>query len=63
MTLASFVDRNHRAIVVIAVIVSIAGLAAGFALPSDIYPPLIFPRIVIIGHSGMTPARTMMSRR
>ncbi|PYR72434.1 MAG: AcrB/AcrD/AcrF family protein, partial [Acidobacteria bacterium] len=60
MTLASFVDRNHRAIVVIAVIVSIAGLAAGFALPSDIYPPLIFPRIVIIGHSGMTPARTMM---
>jgi CzcA family heavy metal efflux pump len=60
MTLASFVDRHHRAIAVTTVVVSIAGLLAGFTLPSDIYPPLVFPRVVIIGHSGMTPARTMM---
>ena len=26
---------------------------------SDIYPPLNFPRVVIIGHTGTLPARSM----
>jgi CzcA family heavy metal efflux pump len=60
MTLISFVDRHGRAITLIVVLLSVAGLVSGFALPSDIYPPLVFPRVVIIGHSGTTPARTMM---
>jgi multidrug efflux pump subunit AcrB len=37
-------------------------VAGGFAywnLPSSIYPPLEFPRIVVIAHSGSTPARSM----
>ncbi|HEX6973741.1 MAG TPA: efflux RND transporter permease subunit, partial [Vicinamibacterales bacterium] len=60
MTLASFVDRYARAIVAGVVLVAAAGLVAGKGLPSSIYPPLEFPRVVIIGHSGTLPARTMM---
>src|SRR6185436_16046641 len=37
-----------------------AGLVALRSLPSDIYPPLKFPRVVVIGRSGTLPARSMM---
>src|SRR4029077_13059046 len=60
MTLSSFVERQGRAILVVTAILAAAGLLSAFALPSDIYPPLIFPRVIIIAHSGSTPARTMM---
>src|SRR4029450_6805087 len=30
-----------------------------FALPSTIYPPLQFPRIVIVGHAGTLPPQSM----
>lgn len=60
MTLATFVERQGRAIVAITAILAAAGLLAAVSLPSDIYPPLIFPRIVVIAHSGTTPARSMM---
>ena len=60
MNLSSFVERFGRAILTITVILAIAGLLSAFALPSDIYPPLIFPRIVAVGHSGTLPARMMM---
>jgi CzcA family heavy metal efflux pump len=36
-----------------------AGAVAYVSLPSSIYPPLEFPRIVVIAHSGSTPARSM----
>lgn len=42
------------------VVLAAAGLLTAFTLPSDIYPPLIFPRVVVIGHSGTMPARSMM---
>lgn len=60
MSLASFVDRYGRAIITITVILAAAGLYSAFQLPSDIYPPLIFPRVVVIGHSGTLPAKAMM---
>ncbi len=60
MMLSSFVDRYGRAIVTITVVLAAAGLLSAFTLPSDIYPPLVFPRVVVIGHSGTTPAHTMM---
>ncbi len=60
MTIASFVERFGRAIITITVVLAAAGLISAFSLPSDIYPPLVFPRVVVIGHSGTTPARTMM---
>ncbi|MBI1874408.1 MAG: efflux RND transporter permease subunit [Acidobacteria bacterium] len=60
MTLASIVERHGRAIALVTLLAAGAGLVAGASLPSSIYPPLEFPRIVIIGHSGTLPARSMM---
>ena len=60
MSLASLVDRYGHAIVTVTLVLAAAGLYAAFALPSDIYPPLIFPRVVVIGHSGTIPAQSMM---
>jgi CzcA family heavy metal efflux pump len=60
MSLATLVERYGRAIVTVTVILAAAGLLTAFNLPSDIYPPLIFPRVVVIGHSGTMPARSMM---
>jgi CzcA family heavy metal efflux pump len=60
MSLSSFVDRYGGAILTLTVFLAVAGLLSAFSLPSDIYPPLVFPRVVAIAHSGTTPARTMM---
>jgi len=60
MNLASFVERYGRAIVAITIVLAAAGLISVFKLPADIYPPLVFPRVVVIGHSGTLPGRTMM---
>jgi CzcA family heavy metal efflux pump len=60
MSLATLVERYGRAIVTVTVVLAAAGLLSAFTLPSDIYPPLIFPRVVVIGHSGTMPARSMM---
>jgi CzcA family heavy metal efflux pump len=54
------VAAHARAIVVLTVLVAALGLVAGASLPSDIYPPLQFPRFVIIAQTGTTPARTMV---
>jgi CzcA family heavy metal efflux pump len=58
--LTSLVEHHGRAILTVTAIFAAAGLLAAAALPSDIYPPLIFPRIVAVGHSGTLPARMMM---
>ncbi|HEY2431648.1 MAG TPA: efflux RND transporter permease subunit [Vicinamibacterales bacterium] len=60
MNLAAFVERYGRAIVVITGLLAAAGLYSAFQLPSDIYPPLVFPRVAVIGHAGSLPAKTMM---
>ena len=60
MSLAAAVDRHGRAIILATALAAAAGLVAGIGLPSSIYPRLEFPRVVIIGHSGTLPARTMM---
>jgi CzcA family heavy metal efflux pump len=52
--------RHSRAAVLIAVALVIAGTISAFSLPSSIYPPLEFPRIAIIAHSGTLPAQSMM---
>jgi CzcA family heavy metal efflux pump len=54
------VVTHARAIVVLTLLVSALGLVAGASLPSDIYPPLQFPRFVIIAQAGTTPAPTMV---
>jgi CzcA family heavy metal efflux pump len=58
--LATFVEHQGRAILLVTAILAAAGLISVFALPSDIYPPLIFPRVIMVAHSGTTPAKTMM---
>ncbi len=60
MSLSGLVDRYGRAILLAVGLMAVAGLAAGWTLPSSIYPRLEFPRVVIIGHSGTLPARAMM---
>ena len=48
-------SRGHRCALAL---VAAGGLAA-FALPSSIYPPLQFPRIVIVAHCGTLPPQSM----
>jgi len=60
MTLAGFVERYGRAIILSVALIAGGGLVAGASLPSSIYPRLEFPRVVIIGHSGTLSAQAMM---
>ena len=60
MNPARFAIRQSRAILLLTVLLVTAGVFAYVSLPSSIYPPLEFPRIVAIAHSGSTPARSMM---
>ena len=59
MNPARIASRHSRAILLLTALLATAGAFAGFSLPSSIYPPLEFPRIVVIAHSGSTPARSM----
>lgn len=56
----SVTSTHSRAIVLITLLVAVAGGIAGMALPSSIYPPLQFPRVVVIAHAGTIPGRSMM---
>src|SRR6267378_168594 len=60
MSVATNALRHSRAGVLVAVALVVAGGLAAFWLPSSIYPPLQFPRIVIIAESGTLPAQSMM---
>ena len=60
MSVASQAIRHSRAAVLVAGALVVAGIIAAFSLPSSIYPPLQFPRIVIVIHSGTLSPQTMM---
>jgi CzcA family heavy metal efflux pump len=60
MSIAALVERYSRAIVAVTIVLAGAGLLSAIQLPADIYPPLVFPRVVVIGHSGTLPGRSMM---
>lgn len=59
MNVASLIFRQSRAIGVLAIGLVIAGAVAALKLPSSIYPPLQFPRVVIVAHSGTLPPQSM----
>src|SRR6476660_1377287 len=59
MNLAAGAARHSRAAVVVSLAWVVAGAVAAFSLPSSIYPPLQFPRIVIIARSGTLPPQSM----
>jgi CzcA family heavy metal efflux pump len=51
--------HHARSVVLATILLVAAGLVAAWQLPSSIYPPLEFPRIVIIARSGTLPTRGM----
>jgi CzcA family heavy metal efflux pump len=59
MNVAALAIRHSRAAAVMAGALAVAGALAALSLPSSIYPPLQFPRIVIIAHSGTLPSQSM----
>ncbi len=59
MSIAALAIRHSRAAGLVAIALVVAGTIAAFNLPSSIYPPLQFPRIVIIAKSGTLPSQSM----
>ncbi len=59
MSVASLAIKQSRAAALVAVALVVAGVIAALTLPSSIYPPLEFPRIVIIAHSGTLPSQAI----
>ena len=56
---APLATRHSRAIILVAAALVIGGAIAAVTLPSSIYPPLEFPRIVIVAQSGTLPPQSM----
>jgi CzcA family heavy metal efflux pump len=53
-------ERQPRAVILLTLLLAAGGAIVLPSLPSSIYPPLQFPRILVIGHSGILPARSML---
>jgi multidrug efflux pump subunit AcrB len=60
VNLARLISRQSRAIVILVLLLSIAGLYAAWQLPTAIFPQTDFPRIVIIVDNGVVPAPQML---
>ena len=61
MNISRLAERQGRAVVLITLLLAGAGALVLPTLSSDIYPPLQFPRLLVIAHSGSLPARSMMT--
>ncbi|HUQ16331.1 MAG TPA: efflux RND transporter permease subunit, partial [Candidatus Saccharimonadales bacterium] len=53
-------EDHAPAVLVATALLAAAGAIVLPSLPSSIYPPLQFPRILVIAHSGILPARSML---
>jgi len=60
MNVVRFCRENRYAVYLLTVFLSIAGAAAVFQLPSNIYPELNFPRIVVLARAGDLAPDTML---
>jgi CzcA family heavy metal efflux pump len=60
MNVVRFCRENRYAVYLLTAFLTIAGLVAVFQLPSNIYPELNFPRIVVLAHSGDLAPDTML---
>jgi multidrug efflux pump subunit AcrB len=60
VNLARLISRQSRAIIILVLLLSIAGLYAAWHLPTAIFPQTDFPRIVIIVDNGVVPAPQML---
>src|SRR6201996_5528271 len=60
MNLVRAARNNSRAVFLLTAALTVAGLVAVFQLPSNIYPELNFPRIVVLVHTGDLSPDTML---
>ena len=60
MNVVCFCRDNRYAVYLLTAFLTIAGAAAVFQLPSNIYPELNFPRIVVLARSGDLAPDTML---
>jgi CzcA family heavy metal efflux pump len=60
VSVAALAIRHSRAAMLVTIALAVAGAISAFSLPSSIYPPLQFPRIVTIVKSGTLPSQSMM---
>lgn len=52
MNVVRFCRENRYAVYLLTAFLTVAGIVAVFQLPSNIYPELNFPRVVVLAHSG-----------
>jgi CzcA family heavy metal efflux pump len=60
MNVVRFCRENRYAVYLLTAFLTVAGLVSVFQLPSNIYPELNFPRIVILAHAGDLGPDTML---
>jgi len=60
MNIVRVVQRNSRAVWLFSAFLVVAGLVSLFRLPSNIYPELAFPRILVLVHAGDAPQENVL---
>jgi multidrug efflux pump subunit AcrB len=60
MNLVRACRNNSRAVFLLTAALTLAGFVALFQLPSNIYPELNFPRIIVLIHTGDLSPDTML---
>ena len=60
MNIVRACKRNRYAVYLLTAFLTLAGAYSFFVLPSNIYPSLGFPRVMILVHSGDLSPRTML---
>ena len=60
MNVVRFCRQNRRAVYLLTGFLIVAGLISVFRLPSNIYPELSFPRVVILAHAGDLSPQNML---
>jgi len=62
MNFVRWCRQNSRAVFLLVAALTLAGLVALFQLPSNIYPELNFPRIIVLVHAGdLSPDLTLLT--
>ncbi|MGB7023153.1 MAG: efflux RND transporter permease subunit, partial [Candidatus Acidiferrales bacterium] len=60
MNIVRVCRKNRYAVYLLTAFLTIAGVYSFFKLPSNIYPNLDFPRVIILAHSGDLSPQTML---
>lgn len=60
MNIFDVIHRYRKALLVIALLVGVSGIALALAMPVSLFPAISFPRIVMLVDNGEEPAEKMM---